>query len=161
MQNAPCVIVALLNSPPFPSSASHFSPSLTATLPNNPKRFIKMAEEQKVEEFENADSGASTTIPMQCSSIKKNGFVVIKDRPCKVVDMSTSKTGKHGHAKVHMVGIDIFTGRKYEELSPSTHNMDVPIVKRMDYQVYFCAPLHVYCFINFFCFLFLLAPEHR
>ena len=28
-------------------------------------------------------------------------------RPCKIVDMSTSKTGKHGHAKVHLVAIDV------------------------------------------------------
>lgn len=33
--------------------------------------------------------------------------VVIKNRPCKIVDMSTSKTGKHGHAKVNLVGIDV------------------------------------------------------
>jgi len=66
-------------------------------------------ETGKVETFENVDSGASKTYPMQCSSIKKNGFVVIKERPCKVVDSSTSKTGKHGHAKVHLVAIDIFT----------------------------------------------------
>lgn len=46
------------------------------------------------------DSGASATVPMQCSSLRKNGYVMLKGRPCKIVDLSTSKTGKHGHAKV-------------------------------------------------------------
>ena len=32
-------------------------------------------------------------------------------RPCKIVDMSTSKTGKHGHAKVHLVAIDVRLSR--------------------------------------------------
>jgi len=85
--------------------------------------------------FESAGSGASETFPAQCSSIKKNGYAVLKGRPCKVVETSTSKTGKHGHAKVHMVGIDIFSGKKYEEICPSTHNMDVPVVKRLDFQI--------------------------
>jgi len=78
-------------------------------------------------------SGASQTFPMQCSALRKNGHVVIKGRPCKIVDMSTSKTGKHGHAKVHLVAIDIFTQKKLEELSPSTHNMEVPNVTRTEY----------------------------
>ena len=91
-----------------------------------------MEDEQ---EFQSANAGASATYPVQCSALRKGGFVMIKGRPCKVMEMSTSKTGKHGHAKVHLVALDIFTGKKYEDLCPSTHNIDVPNVTRNDLQV--------------------------
>lgn len=55
------------------------------------------------QQFESADAGSSDTYPMQCSALRKGGHVVIKGRPCKIVDMSTSKTGKHGHAKVRHI----------------------------------------------------------
>ncbi|TVU44901.1 hypothetical protein EJB05_04410 [Eragrostis curvula] len=81
------------------------------------------------------DAGASKTYPQQAGTIRKNGHIVIKGRPCKVVEVSTSKTGKHGHAKCHFVAIDIFNGKKLEDIVPSSHNCDVPHVNRTDYQL--------------------------
>merc|ERR1719324_2336345 len=80
-----------------------------------------------------ADAGASATYPMEAGQIRKGGHIVIKNRPCKVVDVSTSKTGKHGHAKAHIVALDIFTGKKMEELCPTSHNLAVPFVNREEY----------------------------
>jgi len=90
-------------------------------------------DEQHNQAIETSGSGASLTYPMQCSALRKGGHVVIKGRPCKIIDMSTSKTGKHGHAKVNLTATDIFTGKKLEDMSPSTHNMEVPVVKRDEY----------------------------
>jgi len=61
--------------------------------------------------------------PLQASAFRKGTNIILKDKPCKVVEMSTSKTGKHGHAKVNFTGIDIFTGKKYKEIQGSTHPM--------------------------------------
>ena len=47
--------------------------------------------------------------------------------------MSTSKTGKHGHAKCNFVATDIFTGKKLEDIVPSTHGTTVPNVFRVEY----------------------------
>jgi translation initiation factor 5A len=86
-------------------------------------------------DFAETSSGASESFPQQCSALRKNGFVVLKGKACKIVEMTTSKTGKHGHAKVHLVGIDIFTSKKCEDICPSTHNMQVPHVLRKEYEV--------------------------
>jgi translation initiation factor 5A len=63
------------------------------------------------EVFESADAGASDTIPVRAGELKKGMHVVIKGHPCKVVDISTSKTGKHGHAKANITALDIFTNK--------------------------------------------------
>lgn len=73
--------------------------------------------------------------PVQASAIRKGGYIVIRDRPCKVIDMSTSKTGKHGHAKINFTATDIFTEKKMEEICQSTHNINVPVVVRKEYQL--------------------------
>merc|ERR1712061_639102 len=84
---------------------------------------------------ESGDSGASHVYPQQAGELRKGSHVMIKGHPCKVAEVSTSKTGKHGHAKAHIVALDIFTGKKYEDLCPTSHNMDIPFVKRTEYQL--------------------------
>ena len=90
-----------------------------------------MAED---ETFESQDSGASTSYPIEAGQIRKGGYIMIKERPCKVSEVTSSKTGKHGHAKCHFVAIDIFTGKKMEDLVPASHTTSVPFVKKMEFQ---------------------------
>lgn len=75
----------------------------------------------------------SGTYPVQASALRKGSYAMLKGFPCKITDMTTSKTGKHGHAKVNFTGLDIFTNKKYEDIQASTHNMNVPNVVRIDY----------------------------
>lgn len=56
-------------------------------------------------------------------------------RILQVVNVSTSKTGKHGHAKANFTATDIFTGKKLEDVIPSTHTTSVPVVRRNEYQL--------------------------
>merc|ERR1719352_61803 len=94
-----------------------------------------MGDDDDDHTFETVESGASDTYPQQAGEIKKGSHVMIKGHPCKVAEVTTSKTGKHGHAKAHIVAIDIFTGKKYEDLCPCSHNISVPFVKREEYQM--------------------------
>jgi len=85
--------------------------------------------------FESADAGASDVYPAEAGTLRKGSHVMIKGHPTKVAEVTTSKTGKHGHAKAHIIAIDIFTGKKYEDLCPCSHNVSVPFVKREEYQM--------------------------
>jgi len=86
-------------------------------------------------EIDVADSGASKTVSTEAGQIRKGGYIMIKGKPCKVKDVSVSKTGKHGHAKCKFSASDIFTGASCEELCPSTHSIDVPIVIKKDWMI--------------------------
>ena len=84
--------------------------------------------------FEKGEGG-SQTFPCSAGNIKKGHYMLIKDNPCKIVSVSTSKTGKHGHAKSAITGIDIFTSKKCEDSIPSSHNVDCPNVVKTEYSL--------------------------
>ena len=52
-------------------------------------------------------SNSEKNVPISAGQLKKGQFVVFKERPCKIIDMKTSKTGKHGHAKVMKMFVQV------------------------------------------------------
>ena len=85
------------------------------------------------ETFDSVDAGASNCTPIEAGAVRKGGFLVIKGRPTKIVDVSKAKVGKHGAAKCHFVGIDIFNQKKYEQICPASAQLAEPIVTRTEY----------------------------
>mmetsp|Transcript_62928 Transcript_62928/g.137880 ORF Transcript_62928/g.137880 Transcript_62928/m.137880 type:complete len:158 (+) Transcript_62928:75-548(+) len=78
---------------------------------------------------------AEKTYPIRAGEVKKGMTVMLKGFPCKVIEVTTSKTGKHGHAKANITGLDIFTNKKYIDISPTSHNMVAPFVTVSSYSL--------------------------
>ena len=69
------------------------------------------------------------------NELKKGRFIVIDETPCRIVDITTSKPGKHGAAKARIVGIGIFDGKKRVLLAGTSDEVKVPVVKKKKAQV--------------------------
>ena len=61
----------------------------------------------------------------------------MKGKTCKVLEITRAKTGKHGGAKLHLIGLDIFSHKKVEDIIGSTKTLDVPEVRKEDFRVSF------------------------
>ena len=60
--------------------------------------------------------------------MKKGSSIVIDGAACRVTDMSTSRPGKHGHAKVRLQAVGIIDEKKREIVMPGHDNVEVPII---------------------------------
>ncbi|PIN80330.1 translation initiation factor IF-5A [Candidatus Woesearchaeota archaeon CG10_big_fil_rev_8_21_14_0_10_34_8] len=69
------------------------------------------------------------------TALKKGSYVLIDGEPCKVVDTSTSRPGKHGHAKVRITGVGILDGKKRQMVAPGHDNITVPVIEKRSAQV--------------------------
>lgn len=67
--------------------------------------------------------------------LKPGKYVLIENVPCRVVQVETSKPGKHGGAKMRVVAIGIFDGQKKTLLTPSGQDVEVPIIERKTVQI--------------------------
>lgn len=67
--------------------------------------------------------------------LKEGKYVIIEDIPCKIVNIDSSKPGKHGAAKMRITGIGVFDGQKKQLLIPSDADVEVPIIERQTAQI--------------------------
>ncbi|MEM1644535.1 MAG: translation initiation factor IF-5A [Ignisphaera sp.] len=71
----------------------------------------------------------------ELGDLKTGSYVVIDGEPCRVVDVSKAKTGKHGSAKVHLVAIGLFSGSRRTLVGPSDQRVEIPIINKRYAQV--------------------------
>ncbi|MCE4610327.1 MAG: translation initiation factor IF-5A [Desulfurococcales archaeon] len=62
--------------------------------------------------------------------LKKGSYIVIDGEPCRIVEITRAKTGKHGSAKAHVVAISVFTGQKKTLVAPVDTRVQVPIIEK-------------------------------
>jgi len=67
--------------------------------------------------------------------LKEGKYVLIEDVPCRVVEIESSKPGKHGAAKMRITGIGVFEGQKKTLLTPGDADVEVPIIERRNVQI--------------------------
>ena len=66
-------------------------------------------------------------------SLKNGDHIIINNDPCKIVELTSVKTGKHGAAKVILVAIDIFKGKKYEKSNAAGIHIEKTDIERHTY----------------------------
>lgn len=67
--------------------------------------------------------------------LKVGKYVMVEDIPCKVVNIESSKPGKHGSAKMRITAIGIFEGQKKTLLTPGDADVTIPIIDRASVQI--------------------------
>merc|ERR1719454_152808 len=96
-----------------------------------------MSDEEN--EFIKGDSGALNTELVEAGRRKPGSLLMMKEMyPCKVVNFSTAKPGKHGSAKAMITGKDIFTDKQYEETYGTGDMIPAPVVKKNEYTCIDC-----------------------
>lgn len=68
-------------------------------------------------------------------SMKKGSYIIIDDAACTVTDVSVSRPGKHGHAKVNLMAVGMIDGRKRNLVMPGHDNVEVPVIGKKNAQV--------------------------
>ncbi len=68
-------------------------------------------------------------------NLRVGSFIIIDGEPCRVVEISKAKTGKHGSAKANITAIGLLTKSKKVLVVPVDTQVEVPIIEKRVGQV--------------------------
>ena len=80
------------------------------------------------------------TKPVDVGELRVGGYMMIDGEPCKIMDISKSKPGKHGSAKARIVAIGVFDNQKRQFVKPVDCGAEVPIIDKRTGQVFALNP---------------------
>jgi translation initiation factor 5A len=83
------------------------------------------------------------TRPIDVGSLRVGGYMIIDNEPCRIVDITKSKPGKHGSAKARIVAIGVFDNQKRQFVKPVDSNAEIPIIDKRPGQVFAVNPTGV------------------
>jgi len=69
------------------------------------------------------------------SSLKKGSYIILDGAACRISDLSTSRPGKHGHAKTRVTAVGLLDGKKREVVMPGHDQVDVPMIDKRIAQI--------------------------
>jgi translation initiation factor 5A len=68
--------------------------------------------------------------PVEVGELKIGSYVIVEDVPCRIVELTKSKPGKHGAAKARVVTIGVFDGVKRSFVKPVDAKVDMPMIEK-------------------------------
>ena len=83
------------------------------------------------------------TKPVDVGDLRVGGYMMIEGAPCRIMDITKSKPGKHGSAKFRIVAIGVFDGQKRQFVKPVDCGAEVPIIDKRVGQVFAVNPTGV------------------
>jgi len=72
---------------------------------------------------------------IEATEMRVGTFLMLDGSAYQVKKMDTSKTGKHGHAKVRFEAVSAMTGKKKVQVVPGHDKFEVPMVDKRQAQV--------------------------
>lgn len=73
--------------------------------------------------------------PADLGTLRIGSYIIIENEPCRIVQLTHSKPGKHGSTKARVVAIGVFDGVKRSVVKPVNTQVEVPLIDKRSGQI--------------------------